>query len=381
MNTMIHMHQLPSLKYLLLLIMTQTLFASPSMSAPDIEISKTKSLTMSHSLSWVMQNAKEHTMTWDAELDEINWGTPADEMPTIKNWDFRLTDKDWFGLVEQHGAAPEEEAVFDLWVPGDVQVVKGVIAISSHGSGKPLYEDEALRAIARELDLALFRFVGNPVQRGFWPRSLLSDLFAEFGQEADHPELINAPLFLYGHSNGTGFSSLFTAGASDRVWAWMSMRPGFTYQVYQPEAAKVPGLVIFGEDDDFLARPTVKENLSVVPLMRRQHDAVWNMVVEPETGHAPTDKTWPLVYSFLKHSFKARVPENADPRKGPVSLIPLDTAACYRGQNWDSANGGYQTLEIAPVDSFTGDTSSASWLLNADYAKDWQAFQRDGALN
>ena len=31
-----------------------------------------------------------------------------------------------------------------------------------------------------------------------------------------------------------------------RVWAWVSMRPGTTFQVYQPGAAQIPGLIIFG---------------------------------------------------------------------------------------------------------------------------------------
>ena len=42
------------------------------------------------------------------------------------------------------------------------------------------------------------------------------------------------------------------------------MRPGIPFHVYQPGAAQVPGLVIFGEDDPFLARPsdivTVRRN-------------------------------------------------------------------------------------------------------------------------
>jgi hypothetical protein len=29
---------------------------------------------------------------------------------------------------------------------------------------------------------------------------------------------------------------------------------------------------------------------------------------------------------------------------------------------------------------FTGDRSTASWLLNAAYAADWRAFQRDGKV-
>ncbi|MEQ1838908.1 MAG: hypothetical protein ABL994_00745, partial [Verrucomicrobiales bacterium] len=220
-----------------------------------------------------------------------------------------------------------------------------------------------------------------PMQRGFWPGSLLFDRLKAFGEKTGHPGLEHAPLFLYGHSNGTGFSAVRVAYVPERVWGWVSMRPGITFQVYQPGAAQVPGLVIFGEDDGFLARPSREENLAVIPAMRKKHSAVWNFAVEPKTGHGPGEKTWPLVLSFLRHTFAARVPADADPRKGPVPLRALSVESGYLGQNWDSAKGGYQTLAIRPFAEFPGEKATASWLVNEAFAINWQAFQRDGAVN
>jgi hypothetical protein len=158
------------------------------------------------------------------------------------------------------------------------------------------------------------------------------------------------------------------------------MRPGITFQVYQPGAAQVPGLVIFGEDDSFLARPSQEENLAVVPALRKNHQALWNIAVEPKTGHGPGEKTWPLVFSFLRHTFTARVPTDADAKNGPVKLRPLTLESGHLGQNWQTKPGGYQKLPTAPFADFTGDNSTASWLLNADYAKDWQQFQSQGEI-
>jgi hypothetical protein len=138
--------------------------------------------------------------------------------------------------------------------------------------------------------------------------------------------------------------------------------------------------VIFGEDDHFLARPSKAENLAVVPAMRKNHRALWNFAVEPKTGHGPGETTWPLVFSFLRHSFSARVPAGADAREGPVRLNALAMESGHLGQNWDSAKGGFQELPAAPFASFTGDKSTASWLINAAYAAGWQSFQRDGAV-
>ena len=282
--------------------------------------------------------------------------------------------------MQQKGEGKREDVKFDLWMPGDIPHAKGIVVISGHGSGETLYRHPELRKLARELHLALFKFIGNPMQRGFWPKSLLYERLKAFAEKSKRPELEHAPLFLYGHSNGTGFSAIFPATEGARVWAWVSMRPGITFQVYQPGAAQVPGLVIFGEDDQFLARPSKAENLAVVEVMRKKHNALWNFAVEPKTGHGPGEKTWPLVFSFLRHSFAARVPANADPRKGPVKLTAPQPESGHLGQNWDVTKGGYQALPVAPFASFTGDKSTASWLINAAYAADWQAFQRDGEV-
>ena len=334
-----------------------------------------------HSLGWVQANVQtKDTRGWNGVLDEAKWGTPDPQQVVGRNWDWKVSNEQWFQAVQQKGEGKREEVKFDLWLPDDVGTVKGIVVMSGHGSGDPLFRRQDLRSLAKELHLALFKFTGNPMQRGFWPRSLLYDRLKDFGARSQHPELANAPLFLYGHSNGTGFSAIFPATEGARVWAWVSMRPGTTYQVYQPGAAQVHGMVIFGEDDDFFARPSIEENLAVVPALRKSHRALWNIAVEPKTGHGPGEKTWPLVFSFLRHSFMARVPSDADPKIAPPKLNVLPLESGHLGQNWSSLSGGYQTLNTAPFAEFTGEKTSASWLLNAAYASDWQAFQRDGEL-
>ena len=349
--------------------------------AAEIELHETLQLPECHAIWWVRQHTQNtRESRWDGTLDEATWGKPSHHQVVDRSWDWKLTDNQWREAVQRVGEGKREEVRFDLWIPDGADVVKGIVVMSGHGSGSGLFRRPDLRALARELDLALVMFIGNPVQRGFWPRGLLYERLTAFAQTCGHPELAHAPLFLYGHSNGTGFSAIFAAAEADRVWGWVSMRPGVTFQVYQPGAARVPGLVIFGEEDDFLARPSRDENLAVVPALRKKHDAVWNMVVEPKTGHGPGEKTWPLVFSFLRHTFHARVPATGDARKGPVPLTPLSVENGWLGRNWDLSKGGYQELPIAAYADFAGDRSAASWLVNAAYAADWQAFQRDGQI-
>lgn len=334
-----------------------------------------------HSLGWVSANVQtKDTKSWNGVLDEAKWGTPDPQQVVSRNWDWKVSDEQWGEAVNQKGEGRREEVHFELWLPEGIESVKGIVVMSGHGSGESLYRRADMRKLAKELHLALFKFVGNPMQRGFWPRSLLFDHLKAFGAKSGHRELEHAPLFLYGHSNGTGFSAIFASYEPLRVWGFVSMRPGITFQVYQPGAAQVPGLVIFGEDDPFLTRPSKEENLAVVPALRKNHRSLWNIAVEPKTGHGPGEKTWPLVFSFLRHSFAARVPADADPRKGPVKLLSPALESGHLGTNWQTKPGGYQKLPTAPFADFAEDKSTASWLLNADYAADWKAFQRDGAI-
>jgi len=334
-----------------------------------------------HSLGWVSANVQtKDTKSWNGVLDEAKWGTPDPQQVVSRNWDWKVSEAQWREAVKQKGEGRREEVRFDLWLPKDLQTARGIVVMSGHGSGEGLFKRADLRKLAQELGLALFKFTGNPMQRGFWPQSLLFEHLRQFGEKSGHPELKHAPLFLYGHSNGTGFSAIFTSYVPDRVWGWVSMRPGTTFQVYQPGAAQVPGLVIFGEDDPFLARPSKDENLAVVPALRKNHRALWNLAVEPKTGHGPGEKTWPLVFSFLYHSFNARVPADADAKSGPVKLNALALESGHLGQNWQTKPGGYQKLTTAPFVDFKADKSTASWLLNADHAKDWQQFQSTGEI-
>ena len=356
-------------------------WSAPRKANDGTEWSTFEPLPECHSLGWVSANVQsKDTKSWSGVLDEAKWGTPSPQQAVTRNWDWKVSDEQWREAVKQKGEGQREEVRFDLWLPDDIGIARGIVVMSGHGSGENLFRRADMRALAKELHLALFKFVGNPMQRGFWPRSLLFDRLKLFGEKCGHPELEHAPLFLYGHSNGTGFSAIFPSYAPERVWGFVSMRPGITFQVYQPGAAQVPGLVIFGEDDGFFARPSREENLAVVPTLRKNHAALWNIAVEPKTGHGPGEKTWPLVFSFLRHTFAARVPANADTHQDPVKLNAFVPESGHLGRDWNSTKGGYKTLSIAPFAAFTSDQATASWLVNAAYAADWQAFQRDGEV-
>src|SRR6266436_3310260 len=204
------MSQLPLLTALLLFIAANA--APLPVRGAELELSETLQLPECHSLGWVRANAGVKGQSGgELILDEATWGKPAPGQIVEQHWDWKLTDEEWRAAVAQKGEGKKEEVKFDLWLPEEIGVARGIVVISGHGSGEGLYRHPELRRIARELHLGLFKFIGNPVQRGFWPRSLLYERLADFGRKSRHPELAHAPLFLYGHSNGTGFSAIFPA--------------------------------------------------------------------------------------------------------------------------------------------------------------------------
>ncbi|MEK0445355.1 MAG: hypothetical protein RLZZ399_676 [Verrucomicrobiota bacterium] len=346
--------------------------------AADLELSETIPLPEAHSVNWVRNLVKEHPEVVGNDWERLeDTAKHVSQISAPRGWVWNIPDTLWQDTVRQKGEGKREDVRFDLWIPEGVSRVQGVVVLSGHGSGESLYRREDLRQTARTLNLAVFKFLGNPMQRGFWPRSLLYERLRDFARKTQHPELEHAPLFLYGHSSAVGFSAMFAAGESHRVWGWVAMRAGYTFQIWQPAAAAAPGLVIFGEVDKYFANPHRDETLSIVPMMRKHHQATWTLAVEPQSGHGPGEKTWPLVLSFLKHSFAARVPADGDTTKAPAKLNALAPEKGWLGQNWSPNPGAYQSLNIAPFADFSGDKTTASWLINAAFASEWQAFHRE----
>jgi len=149
-------------------------WTAPRRADGGTEWSTYEQLSECHSIGWVNANVQsKDTKSWNGVLDEAKWGTPDPKQVVGRNWDWKISDAQWADAVKQKGEGKREEVKFDLWLPDDVGVVKGIVVMSGHGSGENLFHRADTRALAEELHLALFKFVGNPMQRGFWPRSLL----------------------------------------------------------------------------------------------------------------------------------------------------------------------------------------------------------------
>ena len=271
-----------------------------------------------------------------------------------------------------------QHAFFHLWLPKHTPVVKGLFVFSYHGCGGPFSELAEMRYLAASLDCAVVVLGGETIKRGFKPSRLLLDALADLARQSERPEIEHAPIFTFGHSNGTGFSAGFASQEPERVFGWIAFKSASGRQFSLPPIYRMPGLVLSGERD----RSYFNNQLDTVEKLRQEHQALMHMIVEPGAGHGPNrDWSYKICMAFMKTVFRLRVPADADPRRGPVKLRELGPDQGWLGKNWDQATGGGQRLPTAPRAEFSGDQARASWLPTADYALLWQEFSEKGDLS
>jgi hypothetical protein len=282
---------------------------------------------------------------------------------------------------------------FNLWVPENTPVIKGIYIFVFHGCGQEFSEYSEMRKLATELHCAIVgfdKFHGYP-GAGTVPSSILLDALKELATTSNHPEIVNAPIFTFGHSNATVFAAGFAGKEAARVFGWMAFKSAFGAQFSVPEIYKIPGLVISGETDDSY----FQDQLTTVRQLRYRYGALMNMLIEPAVGHGPSKpKTYTILLAFMKTAFLLRVPADADPTKGPVKLNELQESKGWLGQTfdglrirtpeykwiWEQPIDVRRQLEITPYADYPGDKRYTSWLPTEDFARKWQEFGMKGNI-
>lgn len=257
------------------------------------------------------------------------------------------------------------EARFNAYVPKGGARLKAVFLISRHGIGT--IDHPVLRRFADERGVGLVGVEGAPVQRGCYPLSLLDPQLQRLGGLTGHPELATVPVLTFGHSNGTGFATVYAAGRPERLIAWISYHSGYAWQLMLPGVEAAPGLVMHGHLDQWLQNG---QELAVQKL-RRERNAPVGMMLEANVGHGPVDTTatWEFIVAFCEAAMRTRL--GADGRLRPVAI-----SDGWLGGRYDRAVGGQQELPIARYDAFAGDRTIANWLPDAEFAATWQRYGR-----
>jgi poly(3-hydroxybutyrate) depolymerase len=203
------------------------------------------------------------------------------------------------GLTLEHTVAPGtnfDKADFRLWLPDGVSAVQAIVVLvpGSNGDGRGMVDDEVWRGFATRHKLALVgcRFTDKPHDQSFIEHYVnvsqgtgqaLLDALGAFGDEARHPELAGAPLYLWGMSAGGEFDYEFVAWKPERVVAFVVNKGGIYYTALASrEARSVPGLLFVGEKDLEFRTNTIVGLFAV----NRRAGALWALTQEPGIAHA-----------------------------------------------------------------------------------------------
>jgi pimeloyl-ACP methyl ester carboxylesterase len=259
---------------------------------------------------------------------------------------------------------PDDDVAFYAWVPKETRKLKAAFLISLHGIGT--IDSPVLRKFAAKNDIALVGVIGDPIQRGCYPLELMDQHMARLGQIAGHPELADVPVLTFGHSNGTGFATVYASDRADRLIGWISYHSGYAWQNLMPNLEQAPGLVMHGQLDALLDKHSQDKG---VMEMRRTRNAPVAMMLEGSVDHAPVDRdaTWEFVVQFCEAAMRARLGDNG-------KLKPVNIEQGWLGGIYDRTKAGQQLLPIAPFAEFKGDKATANWLPDEQFAKVWRTY-------
>ncbi|MBD3241275.1 MAG: hypothetical protein GF331_11865 [Chitinivibrionales bacterium] len=254
-----------------------------------------------------------------------------------------------------------------VWVPPAVKPVRGLL-ITGHGGGtgdsRHFPRDTNMRAFAvrHGFGLAgLHWFPGRMVyDSGHTVFFGALNAFAELGT---HPELAHVPFVVFGGSNGGATSYGLSCSAPDRAICFTpNAAAWWNPEVPTAEMMQVPAIFVLGLFDPFMRGTGVETTIKLVA-DARTHGARWCVIAE-EKGHED-GASWQLFTRFWDRCIELRLPADADPSKGPVTLrdIPED-------EGWlvDPATWGSGLTVVAPYDEYKGDRAAAGWVPDADIA-------------
>ncbi|MGJ8672685.1 hypothetical protein [Rubritalea sp.] len=268
------------------------------------------------------------------------------------------------------GKTSNGDAEFHVYIPESVDKVRAAFYLTRHGMGNITHP--ILQKFAQDEQVALVSMYGDPVQRGLKDVSLTDAHVKKLAELSGHPELVDAPILTFGHSNGTGFAACWPAQRPEQSIGWISFHPGFNEYLKFPNTEHIPSMVMLGTVDKYFLNgrqdETVKE-------MRQTRNAAMNTMMEAGVGHGPVDNdiVWEFVVEFCKAAMRARLGQNGE-------LLPIKIEDGWLGATYDVEAGGRQLLEIAPCADFKGERSTANWLMDEEFAKAWQAYGRTDHL-
>jgi len=271
------------------------------------------------------------------------------------------------------------ECSFKIQIPKDTPTVRALFVINKRGAGERLFHrDKEWQAMARRTRAAMMycEFEADEVRDSGYGASILK-VCDQFAEELDRPELKHAPFVLWGHSMGGRVAQDFARYRPSRVLAFHIALRAFPssaeFMREEPDAMKIPALYLVGEHD------STPPDMHAHFVQARIHKAPRAWILLKGQGHWPrgmsfeedetTTEDWrawsanDIVIPWTQAMIDLRLPDNADPRKGPVTLLD---PVIEKGWLVDA-----ETAQVACHSEFRGDKSQASWFPSEEVAKAW----------
>lgn len=191
------------------------------------------------------------------------------------------------------------------------------------------------------------------------------------GAMLGHPETKDAPFISWGASSGGALAYGIAMLAPKRAIAFGANVPAALNPANPTdEMLAIPGMFSAGQLDMIVGPLT--SNVGPMMTRARPRGALWSKNEMEGVGHAD-GHVFDMWIPFLDKAIAKRLPPDADPRKGPVTLLPVAESSGYLldDSTWDT---GLTTF--AAYADFPGDKRGAntSWVIDEDMARQQRAF-------
>lgn len=256
-------------------------------------------------------------------------------------------------------------AQFRLWLPDNIDDPDAILIVagSYNSNGLGLILSKGWQEYANKENIALLSFnlkstaTGNyyAIASGGSGNALLKALDAILDKH-DLQNLNTLPFMSRGYSAGGIFSYYFSVFLPGRVIAYANIRGTVNSKTLVNR--DIPGLMIMGEFDTGARNDNVMNTL----LENRMDGGALCFVLEPGVDHfGELFDSDELIKQFFSIALKKRLVSGSTQLK----LIPESSG--WLGDN--------VTKEYFDFDNYPNSRSSASWLINEDFAKSWHYFQ------
>lgn len=278
---------------------------------------------------------------------------------------------------------PLAQRAIKLWVPPGEEPVRGIIFHGNPGGGegdtRPLALDQRLQEFAARHRFGIIGvtwFRGGEIYRQ--TAQIILNVLDGWAKMGVHPELANVPLIPRGSSNAGVTSYSFTCFAPERMVCFTpNVGPSYTPREPSDAALKVPGLLHIGPADPFF--PMGVKATAELFCNVRPRGALWAWDAEEGKGHEIRHVD-DVDLKFYDTCIGLRLPPDADPRKGQVTLIELAATNGWLADtdSWSSRRGGGGATYIAPYAQYDAERTHPVWLPTEDIAVLYRAIATYG---